>query len=356
MAASSNLAIHNLKSVLDFIFKMHGGFKLSDLTSRFNERICLNRREEFDNRLKVVEGALVEFADKNFMRDLNDIMDSDRDSLYHELFFRLVCWYDDRGHPNIHEDVFPVTFIIILFECVLLNDKMIERQYFFMDNYRDTIVQKIRFEREAGLLQLIDCVYGESLEWQSYKTALYTAIAFVQVDTHLFYLQSDSLYDEDEFVYGIDYYADEYYKGGLDNYHKRVHYRWLTSSSPEDYAEDYEEFREMVHAYPNIELATMNLKPKDHEENKKKLAIFLKNDTVRHLLIHEHELLEGLMTPEWRQAMLQTCQRNRALYAMKATMLCSAQLSGSGLALGSFLWRHIFHEHVIPFFSLDLEN
>lgn len=346
------LAIQNVKSVLDCIFKMHGGFKLSDLTSRFNERICLNRREEFDNRLKVVEGALVEFADKNFMRDLND-MDSDRDSLYHELFYRLLWWYEDRGHPNIHEDVFPVTFIIILFECVLLNDQMIERQYFFMDGYRDTIVQKIRFEREAGLLQLIDCVYGESLEWQSYKTALYAAIAFEQVDTHAFFLQDDSLYDEDELVYDEDYNE----RVGFGDYRQSVHYRWLNSSSPEDYAEDYEEFREMVQAYPNIELVTRNLKPKDHEENKKKLAIFLKNDTVRHLLINEDELLEGgLMTPEWRQAMLQTCQRNRALYAMKATMLCSAQLSGSGLAFGSFLWRHIFHEHVIPFFSLDLEN
>ena len=92
---------------------------------------------------------------------------------------------------------------------------------------------------------------------------------------------------------------------------------------------------------------------------KPKLDFLLESDTNCHVeYLVEHQLgdVSTDYSPEWCQAMLQTCQRNRALYAMKAAMLCSAQLSGSGLAFGSFLWRHIFHEHVIPFFSLDLEN
>ena len=97
----------------------------------------------------------------------------------------------------------------------------------------------------------------------------------------------------------------------------------------------------------------------DELDIKPKLDFLLKNDTIRHVeYLDEYDMynVSTDYSTEWRQAMLQTCQHNRAFYTMKATILCSDRFGEFGLAIGSYMWRHIFYEHIIPFFSLDLEN
>jgi hypothetical protein len=294
---------------------LHGGFELNDLNKPFSEATALIRKQAFQQRTTWDETK----CSQSFFVDLFKPRDADTSTdalakIYRDFYNHIISLINHRAKqqvlhahpPDYYND--HVSLYIVLWECLILAPigQYIYPKGVYFSDYRHQIIDSIKYGQPAGLLHALRQLLGYSSEWQAYEAQLQAVLAY-----------------EPPMVHYIDLVQQP------DSH--------LTTCA-----------NVIVLAYDNT-LADDQYQPA--------LAELLQSDTICHLRIFEDEVDEHnddeddddpILTPEWRQAMQQTCLRNQASRAVRTALLCCRSLH-----LGSYLWRHILYEFLEPLYVLE---
>jgi hypothetical protein len=298
----------------DLLF-LHGGFELNDLNKPFSEATALIRKQAFQQRTtwdetKCSQSFFVELF-KRMKRDADTSTDA-LAKLYRDFYNHIISLINHRAKqqilhahpPDYYND--HVSLYIVLWECLILAPvgQYIYPKGVYFSDYRQEIIDSIKYGQPAGLLHALRQLLGYSTEWQAYEAQLQAVLAYEPPRVHII----DLVQKPDS--------------------------HFTTCANV------------IVLAYDNT-LADDHYQPA--------LAELLKSDTICHFRIDEDEDNEDndqILSLEWRQAMQQTCLRNQANRAVRTALLCSSTSSTSRLHLGSYLWRHILYEFLEPLYVL----